>query len=78
MLHSGIEERKVSNLLSTVSIPPCSKAKLKKREKEMSQAVEDIACSSCADAELTEEKISQSNLKIEYSLKNHVKNGKCF
>lgn len=50
MLHSGIAERKVSNLLSTVSVPSCSKAKLKKREKEMSQAVEDIACSSCADA----------------------------
>lgn len=51
MLHSGIEERKVSNLLSSVSVPSCSKAKLKKGEKEMSQAVEDIiACSSCADA----------------------------
>lgn len=50
MLHSAIGERKVSNLLSTMNISSCSKATLKKREREMGQAVEDIARSSCADA----------------------------
>lgn len=52
MLHSGIEERKMSNLLRILSIPPCSKTTLKKRERERGQAVEDIA--SCADAAVKE------------------------
>lgn len=54
MLHSGTRERKVVNLLSTMNIPSCSKETLKKREREIGQAVEDIACSSCVDAAVRE------------------------
>lgn len=59
MLHSGIGERKLSNLLSTLSIPPCSKTTLKKREREIGEALEDIARSSCADAAVREKDLTK-------------------
>ncbi|XP_062620759.1 uncharacterized protein LOC134282046 [Saccostrea cucullata] len=61
MLHSGIGERKVANLLSTLNIPPCSKTTLKKREREIGQAVEEIAHSSCSDAAVRERELTEES-----------------
>lgn len=59
MLHSGIGERKLSNLMSTFGIPPCSKTTLKKRERQKGQALEDIARSCCADAAVREKDLTK-------------------
>lgn len=59
MLHSGIGERKLSNLMSTFGIPPCSKTTLKKRERKKGQALEDIERSSSADAAVREQDLAK-------------------
>jgi hypothetical protein len=54
MLHAGIGEKKLEMLLSVLNIPPLSKTSLKISEREVGQAVEDVARNSCKEFALAE------------------------
>ena len=48
-LHIGIGETHVNNFLTTINIPPLNNVTLKKREREVGNAVERIASTSCIE-----------------------------
>ena len=60
-LHIGIGETHVNNFLTTMNIPPLNNVTFKKREKEIGNAVECIASTSCIENLQKEKENAQSN-----------------
>ncbi|XP_062607553.1 uncharacterized protein LOC134269372 [Saccostrea cucullata] len=67
MLHAGIGEKKLSMLLSVLNIPPLSKTSLKKSEREVGRAVEDVAKNSCKEFATAEvESFGNDDLSVSF------------
>ena len=50
MLHAGIGERHVNNLLSTLNVPGIHQKSLKRREREAGKGLEELTKKSVSDA----------------------------
>lgn len=59
MLHAGIGQKKVSMLLSVLNIPSMCHKSLKRTEREVGQALEEVAKKSCDDVVAIEKESSR-------------------
>lgn len=50
MLHIGIGETQLNNLLTTMNLPPITKSTLRKREREVGGAIEEVTKRSVSEA----------------------------
>lgn len=71
MIHAGIGPAHVNNFLTECNIPPVSENTLRKKEKEISKSMHNVAMTSCRKAQLQE--ILLSHDKVCYFYENMYK-----
>ncbi len=64
MMHTGMGPAHANNFLTECNIPPISETTLRKKEKEISKSIHDVAMTSCREAQLHE--ILLSHDKVGY------------
>jgi hypothetical protein len=64
MMHTGMGPAHVNNFPTECNIPPISETTLRKKEKEISKSIHDVAMTSCREAQLQD--ILLSHDKVSY------------